>query len=315
MTTSNDHYFDSFAFDEAKFDQLLNGKQSQNLLYLQALLCPCRDRSTGAPTSSCVRCRGLGYTYSLPETMDYHEVFYYGSSTRSPKLQYSHSTSFDLIEVKDDNDTTYPGTHVQDGILVFDSDHPAQGQMFTVSYRSPMCMRALVTNVSSQRPVRQDMGFTEQGGFSLTFPYMTRLPGERGMVANPAFYCSEPDRFVLLDSRLVRQDVLYKGETDLLLYGFVFEALECYSVDPEGCKTVYSLGSDYVLEQSKVIWLRDRLAPGRPYAVRYLAAPEYYVHSEQPQVRHHGQKPLPRRVSVKLWSTHPRFETAGRTLS
>lgn len=306
----NSHRFESFAFDVDKFNQLLNGNQAQNLLYLQSRLCPCRDRSTGAPSRSCVRCRGFGYTYSAPEVHTYSEVFYYGSETRPAKLTYPHTRDCEIVSVESESQAYYD-VWLDNGVMTFGASKPSYGDMFMVTYRAPLCVRALVTSVRDSRQVRQDLGITEQGSFALTFPSMLELPGDDDPIPNPAFFATEPDKFVLLDSHIQRQDILYKGEQDRLLYGYVHTVLECYRVTPDGFETHYSLGSDYSLEAGKLIWQHNDIPDGTPYAVRYLAAPEYYIHQEQPQVRHQGQKDLPRRVNVKLWSTHPRIEQTG----
>ncbi|GAA6747481.1 hypothetical protein [Thermus brockianus] len=297
------HSFDGYAFHLEHFDELLNGEQSWALLYLPARACPCRDRATGSPQPTCPRCRGYGFTWEPPPRVEWTLTFHRGSAAR-PEALPRHLRPEEVMAVWDEEGRSY-AIALEDGQIRFVGEAPPEGAAYHVRVRAPMVVRGHGQNLAGRKEVGE-YGELDHRDLSLTLPARTRLPDGR-YVANPAFFAAYPDRFVLVDARVRVSQVLYRGEEEHLLYAYVYQVLGCEALDAQFRPSAYAPGEDFTLEGGRVVWTPGR-GPrmGTPYTLTYIAAPEFYVFRELPQVRHQGGYSLPRRLHLRVWELFPR---------
>jgi len=304
------HEFGNIAFHLEHFDELLNGEQAWRFLYLPASVCPCRDRATGSPQRECPRCRGYGYVWEAPAPVEQEAVFYRGSTSR-PEALPLHVRPSDIVRVWD-GARDYRVT-LEEGRIVFLDGEPPHGGEYRVRYLSPPVLMGHGQNLAGRKEIG-DWGEMDHRDMSLTVPRRARAPGG-GWVENPAFYAGYPDRFVLLDARVKVHQVLYRGEEEDLLYAYVYRVLSCVGMEKDFSTAPYAYGEDFTLEGGRVVWAPGRgPRTGRPYALTYIAAPEFYVFRDLPQVRGQGGHDLPRRLHLRIWELFPRPGAAlGRT--
>ncbi|BDG27198.1 hypothetical protein TthSNM66_18340 [Thermus thermophilus] len=297
------HEFGTIQFHLEHFDELLNGEQSWRLLYLPATVCPCRDRATGSPQPDCPRCRGYGFVWEPLEVREWEETFYRGSTTRPEVLPTTVRTE-DVVRVVGEGDREYQVALEEDGRIRFVGDEPAHGEAYRVRYRAPLIVRGHGQNLAGRKDIGE-YGEIDHRDMSLTLPKRVRVGS--AWEENPAYYAGYPDRFVVLDARVKVHQVLYRGEEEALLYAYVYRVLSCVGMEKDYSTTAYTFGEDFVFEEGRVVWLPGRgPRAGRPYSITYLAAPEFYVFRELPQVRGQGGQELPRRLHLRLWELFPR---------
>ena len=291
-------------FDQDAFTRLLSGEQSWALLYFPATLCPCRDRGSNSPTPACKNCLGYGYTWTSPAVREFSESFYAGSETKPAVISYGVPEDRELRSVVDENGTTYDAT-LDDGLVIFGEEEPERGTRFTVTYRAPEVVRGSVTNLNGHREWREGLELDPRDLHLTVDRFLTTPQGPR--VLNPAWEMGEKDRFLVTGARLRQQEILYRGERERLTYAYVFDVARVYTLSNDFVPQDFEQGVDFRLEDGAVVWLEGRgPQQGKPYAVCYTAAPEFYVHAELSQARHQGGKPLPRQVMLRLWELWPR---------
>jgi hypothetical protein len=294
------------SFRPEKFTDVLNGAQSWQLVYFPSTICPCRHRSDGSPVLECANCLGYGYSWPQPEQLEQLATFYMGSETRPPVLEHAFVGPAALIEVRDEHGAVYGDATLVDGRVVFGATEPPHGTEFTVRYLAPQTVRGLVTNLMSHREWRE-MGEVHHRDLHLTVDRYLKTPHTTDNL-NPVWQLiGEHDRFLVPHARIRTQQVLHRGEREHLTYGYVFSVERCYSLTSAFAPTEYLEGEDFTLENGAVVWAEGKgPTAGRPYAIVYEAAPEYYVWRDLPQVRHQGGLELPRRVALRLWEQYPR---------
>lgn len=303
---SDEHRFGTWDFDVEKFTQMLSGKQAYQLLHFPALICPCRNRGDGSPDRECTNCGGLGYTWTAPESRTIQEAFYAGSQKRPAIIEHPWLQPEALTAVwLDDEQETPIAAHLEDGHVVFDDPEPAAGARFIVEYEAPLVVKGLATQLSAHREWR-DIGEFDVRDLHLTVDRTAILP-DGDAIDNPAWEAGEHDRFLFPFARVRKQDVLWRGTSDHLTYAFVHRIDTVQSIDPAYVTTTYQESTHFTVDHGRIVW-----EPGEgpsdqmPYAVNYVAAPEYFVLASLPQVRHSDGQDLPRRMMLRVWELYAR---------
>ncbi|PZA08309.1 hypothetical protein [Meiothermus sp. Pnk-1] len=294
----------TLGFDNRRFRELLSGQQAWTLLYLPAAICPCRDRQTGSPSKNCPVCAGYGFTWQSPPLEEWSERFYMGSIRRPPVLRYKHVKAEDILEVRDEQGTVYP-FQLEAGRIVFPTLSPPVGAAFTVRYRAPLTVLGHISGLSSQREVGEE-GIWEHKTLTLTLSDRMQAP-DGSWRDNPAYNAEENDRFVVVDATTRVQQVLWRGENERLLYGYIYTVLSCHSLARKTyARQDWQYGSDFTLEGGLVRWQPGRgPEDGLPYSVSYLAAPEWYVFRSADLTRRQGGQNLPKRLTLRSWELYP----------
>lgn len=286
------------AFDLEQFNDLLSGAQSWRLLYLPAEICPCRSAVNGAPQRDCPLCHGAGFTWQPPPEITVTERFWQGSQTRPPRLAHPVRT---LLRVTDCSGNVYPEAQIDDtGRVRFPGSAPEEGEEFEVTYRAPQTVRGLITGLHTNREVGE-LGILEHQEANLTLGAITEGP-EGTPIPNPAYEADENDRFVVVDARQRFQQVLIREEVDQpLLYSYIFGIRKVYGLSGGGY-VGYMPSTDYILDGATLRWQPGQgPALGRPFAVIYDCAPEFYLFRSKGLNRYGGSENLPRRFSLRAW--------------
>ena len=149
---------------------------------------------------------------------------------------------------------------------------------------------AVVLGISSMNGTRQYAMFSEwqKGDLVCTIP------------SNSAAYdAGEFDRIVLTQGQYLWDEVHKRGLNDRLKYTSIKEVIEVWAI-VGGVKTVLVAETDYHLNGATIEWLTSTVENGQQYAVKYKAAPEYFIFHNLVQDRPQEGKPLPRRVQLRL---------------
>lgn len=285
-------------FIESKFNDLLNGAQAWQALYYRSSLCPCRNRGNGSPSTACLNCKGYGYTWSTPGVSQREEIFYYGSQKKPARLGSFVKTS-DIVSVVGESNNSFTVT-INQGLLEF-SPTPNHGEALTVVYNSVSTITGSITSLMSRKEWAT-IGEVDHRDLQLT---VDRYLADGTL--NPAWDASEHDRFLVPEGKMRVQTTNYKGETDRLRYSYVYGLERIYSLNKQTYAPIdYLPVTHYTLVNGAIVWVSGQgPKAGEPYAVIYSAAPEFYVYKDLPQMRHQGDKPLPRRMALRLWELYP----------
>lgn len=181
------------------------------------------------------------------------------------------------------------------------------------TYSDPYDGIALVMSVTSEKEY-QESGTFEAGDAVMTVPkrYPVILPDgsrdETSFTPNPMFDIGMYDLVTLLDDDYKTSEVLTKGierrgiPPDTLLNQSVTNVKAVRKVDSlTGTNISYTEGSDFEVQQNKIVWIGNQPADGDNYSVVYFHRPVYRVFATLPKPRHQDKQDLPRYVALRYY--------------
>lgn len=138
------------------------------------------------------------------------------------------------------------------------------------------------------------------------------LQGDAVMTFPSSLLIGDKDRITLTSGEFRESDVLVKGTNDTLICPNVLEVLECGDEN-----RLYTVGRDFVLSGSTIVWRGLQPADGASYSVLYRALPVYVVWMQLPQIRAQVPtgfddtgaailKEMPRKVALRRWLDYVR---------
>lgn len=303
---TDDQYpdFPQGQFEPEWFDQLLNGPLSYRVQYERASQCPCEAERDNGPDPRCPICHGIGFYWTTPTTTatinQYEETFYRDSIT-APERLVVHS-GVTIQSVTSEYGQTISGLNVtSDGRLDWASANPSleYGTAYTVTYTAPMGIRAGLYSITSLRKLL-DRGIVQMGDISCSIPrHLADLTTD-----NPAWHANAFDLFTPTDLQKPYQQKMVRGQKDTLTYQHYRTILDARALI--GSSIVhYAFGTDFVINNGKVVWLTSGPPVGTPFILDYEAAPTYYIFPEMLQLRHVNGDENPRRVGLRLFEVFP----------
>lgn len=289
------------------FDALLNSSLTSRVIHRPARLCPCQDERSAGPDPKCPVCDGLGYTWAGIVLAVYSETLtryganpYWGLDQNAPAERLERSGA-QVLSVVDEDGVSYAGVTVdEESRPVFGPLAPRMGKRYTISYQAPVQGRLHAQSITTRR-VWQGRGETQAGDLQASIP--AKLADL--ITPNPAWAAKEHDRFVFPDLERTYQQRMRRGLKETLTYPTLRRVVSCRAVVAGG-EVEYAEGDDFLIQGGKVEWQPGRGPAMRtPYILEYVAAPEYYVFEEIPQMRHTDGYDLPRRVGLRLFDAYP----------
>jgi hypothetical protein len=293
--------FPLVGLEAQKYDKLLNGPLTYNVVFQKAHLCPCRDPRGSGADSNCQICHGFSYYWeAIPvNTTPYTDQFYWGSQSicHAGKLS---RTAVSISSITDEYGTVYTGFVNDLGMLEITAPHqPPDGAQVTIQYTAPEQWRIHAEGLRTTREWL-DRGEVQVGDIECTIP-VHGPNGER----NPAWYAAEHDLFWFPDARKLYRNRLTRGKKDQLTYPHVHSVVLC-AARVNQLLVQYVLGTDFTVQNGLVTWLAGRGPDvGTPYVLEVIVSPSFFVCQEIPQMRHANGEAFPRRLHMRLFETHP----------
>lgn len=298
--------FPTHGFNPRDFTSLLNSSNvTYRAIHKRADLCPCFDTTRGGPEPACPACRGIGYVWANPPTVNFTDALVRGSQSL-PERASKAMVVDNVVNVTIAGDPPTVLLNVpldSEGRVVWpDGTIPPVGTRYSIAYQAPQQGRMHAQSITKQRQIA-DRGEVTVGSMEVTVPAEL----EDRITPNPAWMAAEHDRFVFPDLKHRHQARLERGKKNRITYASVVREVRHARAIINGVLVDYAHGSTFTITTAgDVEWIAGEGPPvGTPYVAEYIAAPEYYVWAEIPQQRHVDGHDLPRRFGLRLFEQYP----------